>query len=653
VGCHLADFNHTTNPNHAAGKFPTTCDTCHNTASWLDATFDHSLSGFALTGAHVTVACAQCHVNGNFTNAPTQCVGCHLADFQKTTTPNHAAVGFSQDCATCHTTANWTTVAFNHATTGFPLVGLHATQQCAACHINNNYSLTNAACWNCHQTDYNGATNPPHLAGGFPQDCTTCHGSLALNWTTATFDHSSTGFTLTGSHVSLQCAQCHVNNNYNLTSGACWNCHQTDYNTANNPPHKAANFPQDCSGCHGTVNWDNATFNHATTGFALVGLHSTQQCTACHVNNNYNLTSTACWSCHQTDYNGANNPPHLSGGFPQDCVPCHGSAALSWTTGSFDHSATGFMLVGVHATQQCAACHVNNNYSLTSAACWNCHQTDYNGANSPPHLAGGFPQDCTSCHGASAVNWTSATFNHATTGFTLVGLHATQQCAACHVNNNYSLTSAACWNCHQTDYNGATNPPHLAGGFPQDCTSCHGSSAVNWTSATFNHSSTGFTLTGAHISLQCAQCHVNNNYSLTSAACWNCHQTDYNGTTNPNHKAANFPQDCSGCHTTTDWTGATFNHSSTGFTLVGAHATQQCAACHVNNNYNITSTACWNCHQADYNGATNPPHLAGGFPQDCTSCHGATAVNWTSATFNHATTGFTLTGAHTSLQCEQ
>src|ERR1035441_8243448 len=32
-----------------------------------------------------------------------------------------------------------------------------------------------------------------------------------------------------------------------------------------------------------------------------------------------------------------------------------------------------------------------------------------------------------------------ATFNHATTGFTLVGLHATQQCAACHVNNNYTL----------------------------------------------------------------------------------------------------------------------------------------------------------------------------------------------------------------------
>src|ERR1035441_10867998 len=36
---------------------------------------------------------------------------------------------------------------------------------------------------------------------------------------------------------------------------------------------------------------------------------------------------------------------------------------------------------------------------------------------------------------------------------------------------------------------------------------------------------------------------------------------------------------------TTDWNGATFNHATTGFTLVGVHATQQCIGCHVNNNY--------------------------------------------------------------------
>ena len=51
----------------------------------------------------------------------------------------------------------------------------------------------------------------------------------------------------------------------------------------------------------------------------------------------------------------------------------------------------------------------------------------------------------------------------------------------------------------------------------------------------------GRALTGAHTSLQCAQCHTNNNYSLTSAACVNCHLTNYNATATPNHTAAGFP----------------------------------------------------------------------------------------------------------------
>jgi len=649
-GCHLADYNRTTNPNHLTGKFSTTCDSCHTTASWQDATFDHNLSSFPLTGAHLTVACAQCHLSGDYVNRPTQCVGCHLADFQKTSTPNHSAVGFSQDCTTCHTTTNWTSATFNHATTGFALAGAHATQACATCHVNNNYSLTSAACINCHLNDFNGATDPPHKAGGFPQDCTLCHGALAVDWASATaFNHATTGFALTGAHTSVQCGQCHANNNYSLTSGACWNCHQTDYNNTTNPSHKAANFAQDCSTCHTTVNWDGATFNHASTGFALVGLHASQTCISCHLNNNFNLTSAVCINCHLNDYNGANNPPHKAAGFPQDCTLCHGSSALNWTSAVFDHSTTGFTLTGAHISQQCAQCHVNNNYSLTSGACWNCHQTDYNGANNPPHKAVNFSQDCATCH--TTVNWDGATFNHATTGFTLVGLHATQQCSACHTNNNYNLTSGACINCHLSDYNGAMDPPHKAAGFPQDCTLCHGASAVNWTTATFNHSTTGFTLTGAHTTVQCAQCHVNNNYSLTSGACWNCHQTDYNNTNNPPHKAGNFPQDCSGCHTTVNWDGATFNHATTGFALVGLHSSAQCVACHVNNNYTLTSAACWNCHQADYNGANSPPHKAGGFPQDCVPCHGASASSWTTGTFDHSTTGFPLVGLHATQQC--
>ena len=157
------------------------------------------------------------------------------------------------------------------------------------------------------------------MTAGFPQDCTLCHNTT--QWTGATFNHTTTGFALTGTHATTQCAQCHVNNNYSLTSAACINCHQTDYNSTTNPPHKAAGFPQDCSVCHTTINWSGATFNHTTTGFALTGAHTSLQCAQCHVNNNFSLTSTACVTCHLNDYNGASRSAAQDRGLPAGLHP--------------------------------------------------------------------------------------------------------------------------------------------------------------------------------------------------------------------------------------------------------------------------------------------------------------------------------------------
>jgi len=262
--------------------------------------------------------------------------------------------------------------------------------------------------------------------------------------------------------------------------------------------------------------------------------------------------------------------------------------------------------------------------------CVSCHLATYNATTNPNHKASGFPTTCESCH-TTAAGWVGAVFNHASTGFALTGTHATTQCAQCHVNNNFNLTSAACFNCHATEYNGTTNPPHKTAGFPQDCSLCH--TTTNWLGATFNHATTGFALTGAHTSLQCAQCHINNNFSLTSAACVNCHLTTYNATTNPNHTAAGFPTTCDTCHTTTNWLGATFDHSKTGFALTGTHTTTACALCHVGGNYKLTTALCYDCHKAVYLATTSPNHIAAGFPTTCETCH--TTTVWTGATFNH------------------
>ena len=57
--CHMATYQATKNPNHVAAGFPTTCETCHTTAQWPGAKFDHNTATkFPLTGKHTAVQCA-------------------------------------------------------------------------------------------------------------------------------------------------------------------------------------------------------------------------------------------------------------------------------------------------------------------------------------------------------------------------------------------------------------------------------------------------------------------------------------------------------------------------------------------------------------------------------------------------------------------
>ena len=331
---------------------------------------------------------------------------------------------------------------------------------------------------------------------------------------------------------------------------------------------------------------------------------------------------------------------------------------MVWTTATFNHSGppANFPLTGAHATLACVQCHTNNNYTTVPKTCVGCHQTDFNGTTNPSHAAAGFPTTCDTCHSNTA--WTPiATFNHTLyANYALTGAHTSLACTQCHTSNNFNNLATACYSCHATDYNGTTNPNHKSANYPTTCEVCH--STTNWTSATFDHSTTGFPLTGAHTSLACTQCHANNNYNLTAAnaLCSACHMTDYNGTTNPAHKSAGFPTTCDTCHTTTNWTGATFNHNNTPFPLTGAHTSVACTACHINNVFAGTPTDCYSCHKADFTGTTNPNHTTAGWPTTCTTCH--TTTNWTSATLptsyhtffptNHGNANSVCTTCHTN-----
>jgi hypothetical protein len=591
------------------GNLNIPCQNCHTSVGWKPIRavpeFDHNKTKYPLRGQHEGVACTQCHAKPVFSNTGTNCADCH-ADIHRRQ--------MGANCEQCHTVKGWSIVLqrVREHDNRFPLVGGHAGLDCADCHKSEavgQFQGLSIQCYSCHQSTYQKATEPNHVASGFPVQCEQCH--TINTWLGAKFDHLKlTGFALTGMHASLDCTACHVGGRYKGTPATCVGCHLPDFQKASNPNHVALGLPQTCQECHSTAAWQPASFNHDAVGFPLTGGHAKLQCDQCHTGGNFNLTSTVCVSCHLKDYQGTTNPNHLATGMPQQCQMCHTTTA--WQPASFDHSKTAFPLTGAHAQVQCAQCHINGNYNISNTACVSCHLKDFQGTNNPNHVSTGIPQQCEMCH--STANWTSATFNHATTGWPLTGFHTTLQCSQCHTNGNYGITSTACVSCHLTDYQNTNNPNHASSGFPQQCDVCHSTSA--WSPATFNHNNTSFPLTGFHTQVACANCHVNNNYTTLPTDCYSCHKTEYQGTNNPNHVAAGFPTTCALCHTTTNWAGATFNH--TWFNTNHGGANGVCATCHTNpSDYSIFQ--CTNCHTK---ARTDSEHQGvGGYVYNSVNCY--------------------------------
>jgi hypothetical protein len=601
----------------------------------------HDKTNFPLVGKHRSVPCADCHINGVMQGTPTDCEVCHWNRKQD----DRYRLQLGNHCEECHTPFDWKIIkpgVWEHEkVTGFRLEGIHKTMDCFQCHKNNMLTNQPDDCFSCHQEEYREAREPDHSAAGFPTDCKVCHHSM-ITWRGAAFDHST--FVLRGIHKTTGCAECHKSTIYSGLSSDCAACHMEDYNNAKEPDHKNAGFPTDCTACHGieALSWQGAVFEH--TRFQLKGNHVTAACSACHQNGVYIGTPSECASCHIDDYNNTTNPNHQQAGYSTSCENCHGSGAVTWQGAVFQH--TTFPLKGKHQTTACADCHKNGVYAGTPSNCDDCHMGDYNATQNPNHQQAGYSTDCASCHGSGAVTWQGAASSHSV--FPLKGKHKTAACTDCHKNGVYLGTPSECADCHLDDYNDTTNPNHKQAGYSTNCENCHGSDALTWLGAVSDHSS--FPLKGKHKTAACADCHKNGVYTGTPSECVDCHLSDYNNTTNPNHQQAGYPTNCESCHGSDaqTWLGAVSDHSA--FPLNGKHKTAACDACHKNGVYTGTPSECVDCHLSDYNNTTSPNHQQAGFPTDCVSCHGSAAETWSGATFDH-NQYWPLLGAHKTLEC--
>ncbi|RMG30406.1 MAG: hypothetical protein D6730_02620, partial [Bacteroidetes bacterium] len=522
------------------------------------------------------------------------------------------------DCGQCHNPAGWNidyeTLKFDHKTTGFALEGTHARTDCKQCHSSLVFSdAPPANCASCH-TDVHSMT--------VGDDCARCHN--ATSWLVANIPeiHEENGFPLIGAHGSLSCVECHntsANLRFDRIGNDCINCHREDFMNTQNPNHQRAGFSTNCLECHNPLGHGWGTDAIAHDFFPLTQGHDIQDCNRCHTTGNFEDASPECVSCHLNDFQATRSPNHNALGFSTDCASCH-TTAPGWNPANFvDHDAEFFPIYsGDHqgVWNDCVDCHTNpNNYAEYS--CTNCHTNpetnhEHNG------VSGYVYEDraCLACHPTGDAD---NTFDHSSTDFPLTGAHIGVECLECHTNG-FQGTPTDCFACHEADYRASRNPNHSALGLSTDCASCH-TTDPNWEPARFDVHNDYYALNGAHalIAEDCASCH-HGDYNNTPNTCVGCHQTDYNQTTNPDHAASNFPTDCAGCHGESSWTPANFDHDMF-YVLNGAHAliADECARCHVNNNYNNTPNTCVGCHQNDYNNTSNPNHASANFPTDCAS----------------------------------
>ena len=538
-----------------------------------------------LTRAHAELEgiknCTLCHTLGNRSADNTLCLDCHTPISNRIDAKSglHATVA-DQNCATCHKDhfgvefipVRFDTLTFEHDDTGFELTGAHTEASCRGCHqpdfivaedviafkgehgaLQKTFLGVETACIGCHVSD------SPHQ-NQFPEvNCSTCHDTEL--WEEAPFfDHDDARFALTGQHVDVACESCHktvapeIGEPYveyvDMDFATCASCHEDVHE---------GSFGADCASCHQTDGWNHVAnladlgFDHSSTGYDLIGSHSTLECNACHGKPARNddlialrfTPSTAqytypaipvdnCASCHVDYHDGVFADDSQAG----SCEQCHGEAA--WYPSSFDFSLhnerSTFELTGAHLATPCSGCHRSSfdekpHFDIADTACQNCHIDD--NPHGDQFIAEDAETVCASCH--ETQDWLLAPlFDHDDTDFPLTGVHASTTCTSCHVADSsmgapfnivrYRDLDTTCMSCHQQDN------PHQDQFEEETCTSCHTTSSFYI--ASFDHDQTAFPLTGEHTDVSCASCHQNEalpgeppfiRFKPLGTACQDCH----------------------------------------------------------------------------------------------------------------------------------
>jgi hypothetical protein len=367
--------------------------------SSLTTPFDHFATSFPLTGTHISVSCASCHIRGRFNGTPTQCIGCHNTMTAPGEPQSHPRT--TNRCEGCHLTTTWRDFRFiDHA---------QALGPCASCHNGkwaigkpNNHIVTSAPCGNCHlnTVTFGGATVPAGEPAASPV-------SSAHAITPATVGPAATRGPRPADPISAAAIGAALPNarspaarkEHSAVTSGCATCHNGAGALAKPKTHIATNAP--CEACHkSTVTFAGARMNHTGifascitchNGTAAVGKPATQHimtnapCEACHKSSatfagarvDHTLVTAPCASCHNGTMAEGKSPHHFV--TPLPCGSCHRTS--SWVPADYRHASPAYVNHGPAVS--CLNCHVSNTqvvlwkFPALRQSCAGCHADKY------------------------------------------------------------------------------------------------------------------------------------------------------------------------------------------------------------------------------------------------------------------------------------
>ncbi|OGI40986.1 MAG: cytochrome C [Candidatus Muproteobacteria bacterium RBG_16_62_13] len=471
--------------------------------------------------------CKQCHVRFNKAGQKGVCLDCHkeVAGDVQTKRRYHGRLE-QNDCRRCHTEHKGRSVniapldskTFDHRLTEFPLKGAHGEPKvkCRDCHVaGKKYREAPSDCYSCHRKD-------DKHKGSLGRKCADCH--VETNWKKTKFDHSKTRFPLAGKHIDVPCKDCHRRPDYKGAPTRCVACHRKD------DTHKGRFGPK-CESCHNDRDWKTIIFNHERdTKYPLRGAHRLTKCASCHAPSKplYGTRiASACIDCHRKDDDRKGH----KGLFGIKCQSCH--TEVNWTRVIFNHDRdTKYPLRGKHAESKCSSCHTGHLYrEKLKTDCLSCHKED-------DKHEGQIGPKCENCH--NERSWKTTRFDHGLTRFPLLGKHADVKCKECHKSLRYKDAPTACYECHKKE---DVHKRRLG----TKCEECH--NARNWKQWKFDHNKqTQFRLDGAHVKLNCLECHKKpvNGKAVAPGTCGACHISD-------DVHDGRYGNRCERCHNTTNF----------------------------------------------------------------------------------------------------